>query len=266
MKRFHFVVFTLLAYALISCNKNSNDSDEETDNTPLLLIKKITRYELNGQITADSIAYKYDQVGHLIATLDAKTNMPTRKFIYDSDNLIALIDYVNGGTDTLKNPISIRDGGNTIFLDHTRPNPTAGIDTIQITYKWAGNQLLESWTYLHLANPMVHSLQKTIISYNSSGNEFENYIIFNDGSSTLQYRALAYDQKKNYFNTIPRLNYVFGTWGFPYATRSVNNPVKAEFTNGQQEEYIWTYNKNDYPLTMQIKGKNYLALELQYNK
>lgn len=265
MNRFHFVVFTLLVYTLISCNKHSNNG-EEPDNTPLQLIKKITRYDINGQITADSIAYKYDPAGHLIVTIDAKTNTPTRKFIYDGDNLIALIDYINGRADTLKNPITIRDGGNTIFLDHTRPNPTGGIDTIQLTYKWAGNQLLESWTYLHLANPAFHSLQKTIISYNSSGNEFENSIIFNDGSSNLQYRALAYDQKKNYFNSIPRLNYIFGTWGFPYATRSVNNPVKAELPNGTQEEYIWTYNSNDYPLTMQLKGKSYLALELQYNK
>jgi hypothetical protein len=266
MKIFHFIVFTLLAYTLISCNKNSDNSGEEPDNTPLLLIKKISRYEINGQITADSIAYKYDPAGHLIATLDAKTNQPTRTFIYDGDNLITLIDYVNGKADTLKNPITIRDGGNTIFLDHTRPNPTGGMDTIQITYKWAGNQLLESWTYLHLANPAIHNLQKTIISYNSSGNEFENTVIFNDGSSNLQYRALAYDQKKNYFNSIPRLNYIFGQWGFPYATRSVNNPVKAEMANGTQEEYIWTYNKNDYPTSMQVKGKNYLALELQYNK
>lgn len=266
MKRFHFVVFMVLAYALISCNKNSNDPGEEPDNTPLLLIKKISRYDLNGQITADSTAYKYDTAGHLIAILDAKTNLPIRKFIYDGDNLIALIDFINGQVDTLKNPIAIRDGGNTIFLDHTRPNPTGGIDTIQITYKWAGNQLLESWTYLHLANPTIHTLQKTIISYNSSGNEFENSTILNDGSSHLQYRALAYDQKKNYFNSIPRLNYVFGFWGFPYATRSVNNPVKAELPNGTQVEYMWTYNKNEYPLTMQVKGKSYVALELQYNK
>lgn len=266
MKRFYFVVFTLVAYTLISCNKNSNDKGEETDNTPLLLIKKISRYDINGQIMADSIAYKYDEAGHLMATLDAKTNQPTRKFIYDGDNLIALIDYANGKTDTLKNPISIRDGGSTIFLDHTRPNPAGGIDTIQITYKWLGNQLLESWTYLRLENPTVNNFQKTIITYNSSGNEFENSTIFNDGSLQLQYRALAYDQKKNYFNSIPRLNYIFGQWGFPYATRSINNPVKAELYNGTQVEYIWTYNSNDYPLTMQVKGKNYVALELQYNK
>ena len=56
-------------------------------------------------------------------------------------------------------------------------------------------------------------------------------------------------------------------WGFPYATRSVNNPVKAEHSSGgQQTEYIWTYNNDGYPLTMQVKGKNYLALELQYNR
>ncbi|MCS3796705.1 hypothetical protein [Niastella sp. OAS944] len=79
MKRFYFVVFTLVAFTLISCNKNSNDEGDKPDNTPLLLLKKISRYEINGQITADSTAYKYDEAGHLIATVDAKTSQPTRK-------------------------------------------------------------------------------------------------------------------------------------------------------------------------------------------
>lgn len=265
MKSIHFLAFTLLFYTLFSCNK-SNDKPEEPDNTPLQLVKRISHYELNGQKKADSIAFTYDPAGHLIATVDPKTNQPTRRFIYNGDNLVALIDYINGVPDTLKNPIRLLDGGNTILLDHTRPSPQGGMDTIQITYKWSGNQIKEIWNYLHLANPDMKNLQKNIFSYDPNGNQYEHTLIGNDGSSQLQYRALAYDQKKNYFNSIPRLNYIFGFWGFPHATRSVNNPVKAEKYDGTQVEYIWTYNDQDYPLTMQVKGQNFIALELFYNK
>jgi hypothetical protein len=264
MKRFHLIVFTLLFYTLSSCNKN-NDKPEEPDNTPLQLVKRITRYEVNGQVRTVATMYTYDPMGHLIATVDSTSNQPIRKYIYNGDNLIALIDYINGVPDTLKNPIKLLDGGNTILLDHTRPNPQGGMDTIQITYKWSGNQLLEAWTYLHFANS-VPGLQKKLFSYNPNGNEYEETLIASDGSSHLQRRALAYDQKKNYFNSIPRLNYIFGGWGFPDASRSVNNPVKAEKYDGTQVEYIWTYNDQDYPLTMQVKGQGFIATELYYNK
>ncbi|HEX6427465.1 MAG TPA: hypothetical protein VF008_07250 [Niastella sp.] len=267
MKSLSLAVFTLLLCTLFSCSKNNKDHTEEPDNTPLQLVKKISRYEFNGQFYTDSIAYSYDTAGHLITIVDLKTNLALRRFIYNGENLTALIDYLNGGqVDTLKNPIKLLDGGNTIFLDHTRPNPKGGIDTIQITYKWSGNQIPEIWTYLHLVNPEIRSFQRSLFSYNASGNEYEHTELLEDGSSHLQTRGLVYDQKKNYFSTIPRLNFIFGSWGFPGATRSVNNPVKAEFPGGRQVEYIWTYNDKDYPLTMQEKGKNYLALELKYNK
>jgi hypothetical protein len=119
---------------------------------------------------------------------------------------------------------------------------------------------------LHLADSQYGGFtQKRIISYNSSGNEYERSIVSN-GISYWQSRGLAYDQNKNFFNTTSRLNYIFMGWGFPEATRSVNNPIKGELVSGGQVEYLWTYNKDGYPLTMQVKGKDYLAQELQYNK
>jgi hypothetical protein len=256
----------ILLGVLFSCSKDSKDPDVP-DNRPLQLIKKVTRYEYNGQVMTDSIAYTYDTAGHLTAKVDPKTNLPYEKLVYAGDTLVAVIDFLkNGTTDTLKRPVKFFDGGNTIFIDFTRPNPNGGIDTVQITYKWSGDQLLEAWTYLHLAYQGMNFLQKTLISYNSSGNQYETTtLVPGIGPSQWQSRGLAYDQNKNFFRTLSRLNYIFMGWGFPEATRSVNNPVKGEYQNGQVE-YLWTYNKDGYPLTMQVKGKNYLAVELQYNK
>ena len=267
MKTFCFLFAFVLSVSLYSCDKNTDDPGGPTvpDNTPLQLMKRISRYEENGLIHADSVAFTYDVAGHLTATVDPKTNLPTRRLIYNGDNLIALIDYINGKADTLNNPAKLMDGGNTIFLDFSRPNPGGGVDTIQITYKWSGELLLESWTYLHFVNSSA-LLQKSLFSYNASDNQLEHSIIFNDGSQQWQSRGMEYDQKKNYFHGIPRLNFIFGGWGFPHASRSVNNPVKAEIFPGEQAEYIWTYNDKGYPLTMQIKGKNYLAQEFQYNR
>lgn len=161
--------------------------------------------------------------------VDPKTNQLRRKLIYQGDTLIALVDYVNDNTDTLKRPVKYFDGGNTIFMDFTRLNPNGGIDTVQLTYKWAGNQLLETWTYVKLAAQGVSILQKSIITFNSSGNEDENTILFANGTSQWQSRGLAYDQNKNFFSTLSRSNYFFMDWGFSYGTRSVNNPVKGNF-------------------------------------
>jgi hypothetical protein len=267
MKNACLAVLTLLLCVLFSCKKDSNDPPPP-DNRPLQLIKKIMRQEYSGQLTTDSIGYTYDTAGHLTLLTDLKTKLPTQKYVYTGDSITAIITY--GGTgqtnDTVRNPVKYFDGGNTIFIDFTRPGNRGGMDTIQLTYKWSGIQLLEAWTYLNLYNPPTNMLQKTIITYNSSGNEYENTLVPYIGTPAVQTRGVAYDQKKNFFSTLSRLNYIFMGWGFPTATRSVNNPVKGETFSGQQEEYSYTYNKDDYPLTMQIKGKNYLSVELTYNK
>lgn len=265
MKSASLITLLLLLCMLFACRKNSKDP-VVPDNRPLQLLKMTLRYEINAQIIKDSTVYAYDTAGHLTDIIDPQTNQLRRKLIYKGDTLIALVDYVNATTDTLKRPVKYFDGGNTILIDFTRPAHNGGIDTVQLTYKWAGNQLLETWTYVNLAALGVGNLQKSIITYNSSGNDYENTIIFSNGTSQWQSRGVAYDQNKNFFSTVSRLNYVFMGYGFPYDTRSVNNPVKGEFPSGQVVEYMWTYNKDGYPLTMQVKGKNYLALELQYNK
>jgi hypothetical protein len=267
MKIACLAILTLLLCVLFSCKKSSNDPPPP-DNRPLQLVKKVLRQNFNGQLTTDSIAYAYDTAGHLTLISDLKTNWPLQKYAYVGDTLTAIITYGANGmpVDTVKRPVKYFDNGNTIFIDFTRPGNRGGMDTIQLTYKWSGIQLLEIWTYLNLYNPPFNNLQKSLISYNSSGNEFENTLVPGIGNPAVQTRGLEYDQKKNFFSTLSRLNYIFMGWGFPAATRSVNNPVKGENFSGQQEEYSWTYNKDDYPLTMQVKGKSYLAVELTYNK
>jgi hypothetical protein len=267
MKNACLAVFTLLLCVLFSCKKDSKDP-APPDNRPLQLVKKVMRDEFNGQVTTDSIAYSYDDAGHLITITDLKIKQLVQKFTYEGDTLTAIYSFgSNGYSDTVRRPIKYFDGGNTIFIDFTRPNTNrTGMDTVQLTYKWSGNQLLEAWTYLNIFNTSLNFLQKSILTYNSSGNEFDNATYTALNGSHVQSRGLEYDQKKNLFNTMSRLNYIFMGWGFPSASRSVNNPIKAENGSGQQVEYIWTYNKDDYPLTMQVKGKNYLAVELTYNK
>jgi hypothetical protein len=260
-------ILPLLLCVLFSCKKDSSDPPPP-DNRPLQLVKKIVRQEFSGQLTTDSIAYAYDPAGHLTLMTDLETKLPLQKYVYAGDTVTSIITYGANGqpADTIIRPVKYFDNGNTIFMDFTRPGNRGGIDTIQITYKWSGVQLLEAWTYLSFVNPPTNILQKSIITYNSSGNEYENTLISSNGTPQVQTRGVAYDQKKNFFSTLSRLNYIFMGWGFPAATRSVNNPIKGENFSGQQEEYIWTYNKDDYPLTMQVKGKNYLAVELTYNK
>ncbi|MBO9202474.1 MULTISPECIES: hypothetical protein [Niastella] len=270
MKRICVPFVALLICTFFSCKKTSNDpvpTPDPPDNRPLQLVKKITRYEISGQVTVDSVSYSYDTAGHLTLITNLKTKLTDSKYIYADDSLATIIYYgVNNRTDTFRNSIKYFDGGNTMFMDFTRPGNNGGIDTVLITYKWSGTQLREAWTYLNMANPPMNILQKSILTYNSDGNEFENTLIPAIGPSQLQTRGVGYDQKKNFFSTLSRLNYIFMAWGFPAATRSVNNPVKGENGSGQQTEYIWTYNKDDYPLTMQVKGKNYVAVELTYNK
>jgi hypothetical protein len=261
------VVLTLLLCVLFSCKKDSNDPPSP-DNRPLQLIKKIVRQEINGQLTTDSTAYTYDTSGHLTLITDLKTKQPLQSYTYVGDTLTAITTYgANGQVDnTVKRPVKYFDGGNTIFIDFTRPGNRGGMDTIQLTYKWSGLQLLEAWTYLNLYNPPQNLLQKTIITYNSSGNEYQNTLVPYIGTPAVQTTGVEYDQKKNFFSTLSRLNYIFIGWGFPDATRSVNNPTKGLTFSGQPVEYDWTYTNDDYPLTMQIKGKNYRSLELTYNK
>ena len=267
MKNASLAIYTLLLCVLFSCKKDSN-TPPPPDNKPLQLVKKVLRQEYSGQLTTDSIAYAYDTAGHLTLITDLKVNLPLQSYAYVGDTLTTIITYGAGGVpiDTVTKPVKYFDGGNTIFIDFTRPGTRGGMDTVQLTYKWSGIQLQEIWTYVHLYNTSIINLQKSLISYNSSGNEYENTLVPYIGTPAVQTRGLAYDQKKNFFSTLSRLNYIFIGWGFPAATRSVNNPIKGENFNGQQEEYTWTYNKDDYPLTMQVKGKNYLAVELTYNK
>src|SRR4029453_882192 len=115
MKTFHFVAIALLC-TFFSCTKETKDvldRPDEPGDAPRQLVKRISRYELNGVIYEDSTAFNYDAAGHLIATVDPKTKLPTRRFIYEGDNLIALIDYNNDKLDTLQNPVKLLDGGNT---------------------------------------------------------------------------------------------------------------------------------------------------------
>lgn len=259
-------VLTLLLCVLFSCKKDSNPAPP--DNRPLQLVKKVRRTEYNGQLTTDSIGYAYDTAGHLTLITDLKTNWPLQKYVYAGDTITSIITYgANSQIDnTVTKPVKYFDNGNTIFIDFTRPGNSGGMDTIQLTYKWSGVQLLEAWTYLNINNSQINLLQKTILTYNSSGNEYQNTLVPYIGTPTVQTTGVEYDQKKNFFSTLSRLNYIFIGWGFPDATRSVNNPTKGLTFNGQQQEYVWTYTKDDYPLTMQIKGKNYLSVELTYNK
>jgi YD repeat-containing protein len=267
MKSACFAVLTLLLCVLFSCKKDSKDP-APPDNRPLQLLKKIVRNEYNGQVTTDSIGYSYDTAGHLTAITDLKTKQVTQKYRYEGDSLTAIYTFgANGYSDTVTKPVKYFDGGNTIFIDFTRRSTKGnGMDTVQLTYKWSGNQLLEAWSYLNLFNTSINFLQKSIVTYNSSGNQFESTTFTAVNGSQWQSRGVTYDQHKNFFSTLSRLNYIFMGWGFPAATRSVNNPVKGEFPFSASQEYSWTYNKDDYPLTMQVKGKNYLAVELTYNK
>lgn len=251
---------------LFSCKKDSNNPPPP-DNRPLQLIKKVVRRDNFGQVTVDSAGYTYDTAGHLILITNLKMNLPAQKYMYAGDSITSIISYVTSGqNDTTKRPVKYFDGGNTIFMDFTRPGSSGGMDTIQYTYKWSGVQLLEASAYLHNYNPSYIGSQKTVITYNSNGNEYENTTVAYMGTPQVQSRGVEYDQKKNFFSTLSRLNYIFMGFGFPYVTRSVNNPTKGINANGQQEEYIWTYNKDDYPLTMQIKGKSFVSMELTYNK
>jgi hypothetical protein len=261
------IAVALLLFFAYACSKKGDDAVlEEPDDTPLQLVKKIVRSQQNGVMLIDSFMYDYDEAGHLVAIKTRDDHAWKQNFIYEGDNLTGIVQYSTDKQDTLHHPLTISDNGNTMFVDYTRPNPDGNIDTIQITYKWSGEKLLESWTYLHFPSTSFQNFQKSLFSYDANGNEKDHVVVFNDGSSQWQTKVLAYDDKKNYFATIPRLNYVFGTWGFPYATRSVNNPVKGERMPGEIVEFIWTYNDDGYPLTMTEKGNSYVSLELQYNK
>ncbi|GAO43117.1 hypothetical protein [Flavihumibacter petaseus] len=264
MTRLHLAVGMMFFLALTSCS-HDDDPVPEPDNTPLQLVKKITRREIGGSLKTDSTAYTYDAEAHLTAVINLSTTWPLQKMLYTGDNMTALITYINEVPDTLENPVSLSNGGNTIVVDFTRPVTAAVTDTTLVTYQWQGDKLLESSTYLHLVTPPMQSLQRKVFSHDAAGNETEQTTIPGIGDPQVDWRILEFDQQKNYFHDIPRLNYIFGTWGFPYATRSINNPVKAELY-GEVVEYSWTYNAAGYPLTMKVKGKDYVAAEFYYNR
>src|SRR5687768_13424299 len=117
-------------FLFLSCKKDTDnpvDPPDPVDNTPLQLVKKVARYEFEGNIVTDSTRYIYDEAGHMIG-YSYNTSPAAQAYIYDGDMLTGIVSYVNGQPDTLKNTVKLLDNGNTIFMDFTRPGLTGGTD------------------------------------------------------------------------------------------------------------------------------------------
>lgn len=255
-------------FAFLSCSKNSpepNNPPPDNGNNRLKLVKFVTRRPYSGfGLLVDSLTFNYDNTGKLTAVNDLKTGQPRYLFTYKGDSLATAMYYPL--VDTIRNPLKYLDGGNTIVLDYTIRNPNGGFDTSILTYKWSGDNLIELSSYLSPSFVSNATFLRYAYDNYQTGNPSGITLIRADNSSLSLRKNTVYDDKKNYFRTISRLEYALCNLPIEFISRSVNNLVSTETTSNSPMEYICTYNADGHLLTKQLKGNSYLSLELTYDK
>lgn len=268
MKIAHLISSTVLILVFISCSKNSPnpvDTPAETESNRLKLVKFVSRRpNYNFGLLVDSLTFTYDNTGKLKAVNNLKTGLPKYLFTYKGDSLATIIFYPL--MDTIRNPVKYLDGGNTIVLDYTMKNPNSGYDTTILTYTWSGDNLVEQSSYIRPAYLSNATFLKYTYGNYQTGNPTGVNLVHIDGISIIVRKNMTYDDKKNYFREISKLEYILCGLPIEFVSRSINNLVRTETVTSGTQEYICTYNADGYLLTKQLKGNSYLSLELTYNK
>lgn len=288
------ITFLLLFFLVLSC---SNDDDQETAQVTLSLKKATTNFANGGsgvffEFNADgrpmqSTVYDffYNTDNKLTRVERPGWGSPLKKeFEYVGDVLEAYTDQTNGSSDGV-----YTSQYDVVYTDNVVEHRTID-DSGQILFNVVHTYLTSNYEYIvKLEYYSIYEGPEAYEFYEYGYDVNNNLVLFskqyyNDATAAheLQFTAyIAYDDKQNPYRVFNMLDpLVYGPEGHdflgstgrsldPFIRRSTNNPTQIMFTapgstNTNSRFFNYTYNSEEYPLTMELYYETDLFKTVSY--